>query len=81
MVWPAYLATAAFAYLIGAIPVGLVLGRLLKGTDIREHGSGRTGAGMPSGRPAPYFSDCISTPVSVVPSGFASTTPTTSPST
>lgn len=44
MVWLAYLATAALAYLTGAIPVGLVLGKLLKGVDIREHGSGRTGA-------------------------------------
>src|SRR3990170_4522241 len=44
MVWLAYLATAVLAYLIGALPVGLVLGRLLKGTDIRKHGSGRTGA-------------------------------------
>lgn len=44
MLWLAYLASAAIAYLIGAIPVGLVLGKILKGTDIRTSGSGRTGA-------------------------------------
>lgn len=33
----------AVAYLISAIPVGLILGKL-KGIDIREHGSGNIGA-------------------------------------
>jgi len=32
------------AYLIGAIPFGLLVGRLTRGVDLREHGSGRTGA-------------------------------------
>lgn len=32
------------AYLIGAIPIGFVLGKTLKGIDIREYGSGRIGA-------------------------------------
>lgn len=32
------------AYLIGSIPTGYAAGRLLKGIDIREHGSGSTGA-------------------------------------
>jgi glycerol-3-phosphate acyltransferase PlsY len=32
------------AYLIGALPFGLVVGRLAGGVDLREHGSGRTGA-------------------------------------
>ena len=32
------------AYLIGAIPMGLLLGKLLTGVDIREYGSGRIGA-------------------------------------
>lgn len=30
-------------YLLGSIPTGLLLGRLLKGVDIREYGSGKTG--------------------------------------
>jgi len=32
------------AYLLGAIPTGYWIGRSLKGIDIREHGSGSTGA-------------------------------------
>jgi len=32
------------SYLIGSLPFGYVAGRLLKGIDIREHGSGSTGA-------------------------------------
>ncbi len=32
------------AYLLGSIPTGYWMGRLLKGIDIREHGSGSTGA-------------------------------------
>jgi glycerol-3-phosphate acyltransferase PlsY len=31
-------------YLIGAIPFGLLVGRLAGGVDLRQHGSGRTGA-------------------------------------
>lgn len=31
-------------YLIGALPFGLLVGRLSGGVDLREHGSGRTGA-------------------------------------
>jgi acyl phosphate:glycerol-3-phosphate acyltransferase len=31
-------------YLLGSIPTGYLLGRYLKGIDIREHGSGSTGA-------------------------------------
>jgi len=31
-------------YLIGAIPFGLLIGRLAGGVDLRQHGSGRTGA-------------------------------------
>ncbi|HDS30125.1 MAG TPA: glycerol-3-phosphate 1-O-acyltransferase [Firmicutes bacterium] len=33
----------AFAYLIGSIPVGLIVGHVAKGIDIREHGSGNIG--------------------------------------
>jgi acyl phosphate:glycerol-3-phosphate acyltransferase len=32
------------AYLLGSIPTGYILGRMVKGIDIREHGSGSTGA-------------------------------------
>jgi len=32
------------AYLIGALPFGLLIGRLAGGVDLREHGSGRIGA-------------------------------------
>jgi acyl phosphate:glycerol-3-phosphate acyltransferase len=32
------------AYLVGAIPVGLVVARVVSGTDIRRHGSGNIGA-------------------------------------
>lgn len=32
------------AYLLGAIPVGYIVAKLVKGIDIREHGSGNVGA-------------------------------------
>ncbi|MEL6455207.1 MAG: glycerol-3-phosphate acyltransferase, partial [Cyanobacteria bacterium J06623_5] len=32
------------AYLLGSIPTGFLLGKALKGIDIREYGSGNTGA-------------------------------------
>lgn len=32
------------AYLLGSIPTGYIAARILKGIDIREHGSGSTGA-------------------------------------
>jgi len=38
------LAAVTIGYLLGAIPFGLVLGRMTKGIDIREYGSHRTGA-------------------------------------
>ena len=34
----------AFGYLLGAIPSGYLAGRLLKGIDLRDYGSGSTGA-------------------------------------
>ncbi len=37
-------AFAAGAYLLGAIPTGFIIVKLLKGIDIREHGSGNIGA-------------------------------------
>jgi glycerol-3-phosphate acyltransferase PlsY len=38
------IAGIAAAYLLGSIPTGYLAGRLLKGIDIRQHGSGSTGA-------------------------------------
>ncbi|MGB3496183.1 MAG: glycerol-3-phosphate 1-O-acyltransferase PlsY [Elainellaceae cyanobacterium] len=38
------LLTLAAAYVLGATPTGYLAGRWLKGIDIREHGSGSTGA-------------------------------------
>ncbi len=32
------------AYLVGSIPSGLLVGRAFRGVDLRDHGSGRTGA-------------------------------------
>lgn len=32
------------AYILGSIPFGLIVGKLAKGVDIREHGSGNIGA-------------------------------------
>jgi len=31
------------AYLLGSIPCGLIIGKLMKGIDIRQYGSGKTG--------------------------------------
>jgi len=41
--WWAFLAVAAIGYLMGSLPTGLVVGRLVRGVDIREYGSGKTG--------------------------------------
>ena len=32
-----------YAYIVGAVPTAYILGRLVKGIDIREHGSGNVG--------------------------------------
>jgi glycerol-3-phosphate acyltransferase PlsY len=42
--WIASLAGVAVAYLLGSIPTGYLAGKWLTGIDIREHGSGSTGA-------------------------------------
>lgn len=36
--------SAALGYVLGAIPFGLIIGRLTRGIDLREYGSHRTGA-------------------------------------
>lgn len=40
----AWILAAVVAYLLGAVPFGLLIGRALKGIDLREHGSGNLGA-------------------------------------
>ena len=42
--WIASAAGLAIAYLFGSTPTGYLAGKLLKGIDIREHGSRSTGA-------------------------------------
>jgi acyl phosphate:glycerol-3-phosphate acyltransferase len=42
--WIACLAGLAIAYLFGSTPTGYLAGKLLKGIDIREHGSKSSGA-------------------------------------
>lgn len=42
--WIACVAGVAAAYLLGSTPTGYLAGKLLKGIDIRAHGSGSTGA-------------------------------------
>lgn len=41
---PLWLALWVFAYLLGSIPTGLWLGKLVAGVDVREEGSHKTGA-------------------------------------
>jgi glycerol-3-phosphate acyltransferase PlsY len=40
--WFRLLLALAIGYLLGAIPVGYIVGKAW-GVDVREHGSGRTG--------------------------------------
>ncbi len=40
---PEIIGIILLGYLIGAIPFGLIIGKLVKGVDIREYGSGNTG--------------------------------------
>jgi len=39
----AFLLMLTFAYLVGSIPFGLVVGKLFYGIDVRQHGSGNVG--------------------------------------
>jgi glycerol-3-phosphate acyltransferase PlsY len=39
-----FAAVIAVSYLVGAIPSGYIAGRVLKGVDVRDYGSGATGA-------------------------------------
>lgn len=44
MIWLILGGTMLIAYLLGSFPTGYIAVRLIKGIDIREHGSGSTGA-------------------------------------
>jgi glycerol-3-phosphate acyltransferase PlsY len=44
LTWLTWLGAIGAAYLLGSIPSGLLVGRLIFGVDVREHGSHRTGA-------------------------------------
>jgi glycerol-3-phosphate acyltransferase PlsY len=44
MIWIIALGILVAAYLLGSIPTGYIIAKTLKGIDIREHGSGNTGA-------------------------------------
>lgn len=44
MAWVVGVLLLLTAYLLGAIPTGFLVARSVKGIDIREHGSGNTGA-------------------------------------
>ena len=44
MVWAVGSAVLLAAYLLGAITTGYIVAKMLQGIDIREHGSGNTGA-------------------------------------
>lgn len=44
MVWWSAAGLLVLAYLLGSLPTGFAIAKLVKGIDIREHGSGNTGA-------------------------------------
>jgi glycerol-3-phosphate acyltransferase PlsY len=41
--WWAFPVIALIGYLLGSVPTGLIAGRLARGIDIRDYGSGKTG--------------------------------------
>lgn len=41
--WWQFLLNATVGYLLGSIPAGLIAGRVARGIDIRQYGSGKTG--------------------------------------
>lgn len=41
--WWHFLACAGIGYVLGSVPSGLIVGRVARGIDIRQYGSGKTG--------------------------------------
>jgi glycerol-3-phosphate acyltransferase PlsY len=41
--WWGFLVCAIVGYVVGSIPTGLIVGRVARGIDIRQYGSGKTG--------------------------------------
>ena len=41
--WWAFIVVAVIGYLLGSIPAGLIAGRITRGIDVRDYGSGKTG--------------------------------------
>ena len=62
--WP-YIIALPVAYLLGAIPIGVIAGKLSRGVDVRRYGSGSTGAtnvlrtlGVPTALPVLALDGC-----------------------
>jgi len=74
--WP-YLIALPIAYLLGAIPVGVLAGKLSRGVDVRRYGSGSAGAtnvlrtlGIPAAVPV-LLLDCGKGALAVLIAGWA----------
>lgn len=75
------LAAALGSYLLGAVPIGLLVGKVFGDVDVRESGSGRTGAtnvlrtlGWKAAVPVVLL-DLFKGSVAVIVSGFVADTP------
>ena len=75
------LAAAIGSYLLGAVPIGLLVGKAFGNVDVRASGSGRTGAtnvlrtlGWKAAVPVVLF-DLLKGSVAVIASGFIADTP------
>ena len=75
------IAAAIASYLLGAVPVGLLVGRIFGGVDVRDSGSGRTGAtnvlrtlGWKATIPVVLF-DLLKGSAAVIAGGFIADTP------
>lgn len=44
MIIAKFVGVVLLAYLLGSIPFGLIISKLVRGVDVRKHGSGKTGA-------------------------------------